>query len=112
MRAYAAKHLKGNIWQWTGGLAVVGARFAAVGWSTPAAFCFMLTGLLVVFADARIDPVALLTADALHPEGAEAAAAPRRDAAAEKDATLADRAVLALPAPLMDLLPAWSSLAA
>ena len=31
---------------------------------------------------------------------------------AAKEGTLADRAVLAMPAPLMDLLPAWSSLAA
>ena len=36
-----------------------------------AAFCFMLTGLLTIFADAHVDPVALITEDVLHPEGPE-----------------------------------------
>jgi hypothetical protein len=31
----------------------------------------MITGLLTIFADAHVDPLALLTEDALHPEGAE-----------------------------------------
>ena len=110
MRAYAAKHLKGNIWYWAGGLAVAGALFTALGWGTPAAFCFMLTGLLVIFADAHVDPVALITEDALHPDEAETAAAPRQGAPA-KDATLADRAVLILPWQLVEALPEWAPLA-
>ncbi len=71
MRARAAAHLKGNIWAWTGGFAALGAAFVALGWGTPAAFCFMLTGIMMIFADAHIDPVALITEDALHPVGAE-----------------------------------------
>ena len=112
MRRQAAAHLKGNIWAWIGGLLLAGAAAVALGWSTPAAFCFMFAGLFIILADSHVDPVALITEDALHPEDAEAPgpAAPR--AAAAKEGTLADRAVLALPAPLVDMLPAWSSLAA
>jgi hypothetical protein len=111
MRAYAAKHLKGNIWYWVAGFAVVGAAFLALGWSTPAAFCFMITGLLTIFADAHIDPVALITEDALHPDEAEAAAAPRQGAAVKEDATLTDRAVLILPWQFVEALPEWAPLA-
>jgi hypothetical protein len=69
MRKRVTRHIKGNLWIWTGGFAVAGAAFIALGWGTPAAFCFMLTGILTIFADAHIDPVALITEDALHPEG-------------------------------------------
>lgn len=68
MRKRVTRHIKGNIWYWAGGFAVAGAAFTALRWGTPAAFCFMLTGILMIFADARIDPVALVTADALDPE--------------------------------------------
>ena len=71
MRKHVARHIKGNIWYWVAGFAVVGAAFVALGWSTPAAFCLMITGLLIIFADAHIDPVALITEDSLHPEGTE-----------------------------------------
>ena len=71
MRKHVARHIKGNIWAWIGGFAVAGAAFVALRWGTPAAFCFMITGLLVIFADAHVDPVALITEDALHPEEAE-----------------------------------------
>ena len=71
MRKHVTRHLKGNIWYWTAGFAVAGAAATALGWGTPAAFCFMLTGILIIMADAHIDPVALITEDALHPEGTE-----------------------------------------
>ena len=71
MRAHVTRHIKGNIWYWAGGFVVAGGAFLALGWSTPAAFCFMITGILVIFADVHIDPVALITEDALHSEGAE-----------------------------------------
>ena len=71
MRQHAARHIKGNIWSWVGGFAAAGAACVALGWSTPAAFCFMITGLLVIFADAHVDPVALITEPALDPEGTE-----------------------------------------
>ena len=71
MRQHAVRHIKGNIWYWVGGFAAAGAAFTALRWGTPAAFCFMLTGILTIFADAHIDPVALITEDALHPEGTE-----------------------------------------
>jgi hypothetical protein len=112
MRRRAAAHLKGNIWAWIGGLLLVGAAALALGWTTPAAFLFMLAGLLIIMADSHVDPVALLTEDALHPEEAEVPGPAAASAPAAKEGTLADRAVLALPAPLLDLLPAWSSLAA
>ena len=67
----AVKHIKGNIWYWTGGFAVAGAAATALGWTTPAAFLFMVTGILIIFADAHVDPLALITEDALHPEGTE-----------------------------------------
>ena len=60
MRGRAAAHPKGNIWLWTGGLAAAGAAATALGWGTPAAFLFMITGLFTIMADARIDPVALV----------------------------------------------------
>ena len=111
MRARAAAHLKGNIWLWIGGLLLAGAAATVPGWSTPAAFCFMAAGLFIIMADQHVDPLALVTEDALHPDEGEVTGTPGPGAPA-KDATLADRAVLALPAPLVDLLPAWSSLAA
>ncbi len=73
MRGHVERHIKGNIWYWVAGFAAAGAAFTALRWGTPAAFCFMLTGLLTIFADAHIDPVALITEDALHPEEAEVA---------------------------------------
>ena len=76
MSRRAVAHLKGNIWYWTGGFAVAGAALIALGWGTPAACCFMLTGILMIFADAHIDPVALITEDALHSEGTEIAQPP------------------------------------
>ena len=71
MRRRAAAHIKGNIWYWTGGFAAAGAAAVALGWGTPAAFLFMATGLLLIMADAHVDPVALITEDALHPEEEE-----------------------------------------
>ncbi len=71
MRKHVTRHIKGNIWYWAGGFAAAGAAFLALGWSTPAAFCLRVTGIRVIFADAHIDPVALITEDALHPEGTE-----------------------------------------
>ena len=68
MRRRAVRHIKGNLWAWTGGFAVVGAAFVALGWGTPAAVLFMITGILMIFADAHLDPLALITEDALHPE--------------------------------------------
>ena len=71
MRQHAVRHIKGNIWYWVGGCAAAGAACTALRWSTPAAFCFMITGILVIFADAHVDPVALITEPALDPEGTE-----------------------------------------
>ncbi len=71
MRQHAVRHIKGNIWYWVSGFAVAGAAATALGWTTPAAFLFMVTGIGIIFADAHIDPVALITEDALHPEGTE-----------------------------------------
>ena len=71
MRKHVMRHIKGNIWYWVGGFAVAGAAFVALGWSTPAAFCFMATGIFVIFGDAHVDPLALITEDSLHPEGTE-----------------------------------------
>ncbi len=71
MRTRVTKHIKGNLWYWTGGFAAAGAAAAALGWSTPASFLFMITGLFTIMADAHIDPVAFITEDALHPEGPE-----------------------------------------
>ena len=48
-----------------------------LGWTTPAAFLLMATGILMVMADARVDPLALITEDALHPDDAEVASPPR-----------------------------------
>ena len=112
MRAHAAKHLKGNIWAWIGGLFLAGAAFVALGWGTPAAFCFMLAGLFIILADQHVDPVALITEDALHPDEAEVPAPAAKAAAAAKDPTLADRAVLVLPWPLAETLPEWGMLVA
>ena len=54
-----------------GGFAAAGAAATALGRGTPAAFCFVITGLLTIMADAHIDPLAFITEDALHPEGTE-----------------------------------------
>ena len=76
MRARAAAHLKGNIWLWIGGLALAGAAAAALGWATPIAFFFMAAGLFIIMADSHVDPVALLTEDALDPDAPGAAGPP------------------------------------
>ena len=67
----AVKHIKGNIWLWTGGFAAAGAAATALGWGTTAAFLLMITGILIIMADAHVDPLAILTEDVLHPEGPE-----------------------------------------
>ena len=59
-------HLKGNIWLWTGGFAAAGAVAAALGWATPAALLFMVVGILIIMADAHVDPLEIITEDALH----------------------------------------------
>ena len=105
MRKRAAAHLKGNIWFWIGGLLLAGAAAVALGWSTPAAFCFMLAGLFIIMADSHVDPVALVTEDALHPDDAEVPGASRQGASA------VDRAVMALPGGLLSQLPTWAPLA-
>ena len=73
MRRRAVAHLKGNIWYWTGGFALAGAAATALGWGTPAAFLLMVTGIFTIMADSHVDPLALITEDALHPEEAEVA---------------------------------------
>ena len=110
MRQRAAAHLKGNIWHWIGGLLLAGAVSVAMGWGTPAAFCFMLAGLFIILADQHIDPVALVTEDALHPEEAEVPGAAVKGAAVT-GATPADRAVLILPWQLVEVLPEFAPLA-
>ena len=82
MRARAAAHLKGNIWLWIAGLPLAGAAFGALGWSTPAAFCFMIGGLFIILADSHVDPLTLVTEDALHPDKAEVPGSPARGAPA------------------------------
>jgi hypothetical protein len=71
MRKHVARHIKGNTWYWVAGFAVAGAACVALRWGTPAAFLFMIAGLLTIFADAHVDPVALITEPALDPEGTE-----------------------------------------
>ena len=71
MRKHVTRHIKGNLWAWTGGFAVAGAAALALGWGTIGAFLLMATGILIIFADAHIDPLALITEDALHREGPE-----------------------------------------
>jgi hypothetical protein len=71
MRKRVTKHIKGNLWAWTGGFAAAGAAAAALHWGTIAAFILMITGILIIMADARVDPLAILTEDVLHPEGPE-----------------------------------------
>jgi hypothetical protein len=68
MRKRAVAHLKGNIWYWTAGFGAAGVVAVMLGWGTPAAFLFMITGLLMIMADAHIDPLALITEDSLHPD--------------------------------------------
>jgi hypothetical protein len=76
MRKRAVAHLKGNIWYWTAGFGAAGVVAVMLGWTTPAAFLFMITGLLMIMADAHIDPLALITEDSLHPDDAEVAGPP------------------------------------
>ena len=71
MRARAAAHLKGNIWYWIVGFAVAGGAAALLHWGTTAAVLIMITGVLIAMADAHVDPLALITEDALHPDDAE-----------------------------------------
>jgi hypothetical protein len=68
MRAHVTRHIKGNIWLWTAGFAVVGGLAALLRWRTTSAFLLMITGILLIMADAHVDPVAIITEDALHPD--------------------------------------------
>jgi hypothetical protein len=65
MRKRAVAHLKGNIWLWIGGIAVAGALAIMLDFGTVGAFLLMLVGILVIMADAHIDPLAVVTEDAL-----------------------------------------------
>jgi hypothetical protein len=58
------------------GFGAAGVVAVMLGWTTPAAFLFMITGLLMIMADAHIDPLALITEDSLHPDDAEVAGPP------------------------------------
>jgi len=71
MRARVTRHIKGNLWLWTAGFAVAGALTALLRWRTASAFILMVTGILMIMADAHVDPFAIITEDALHPEGPE-----------------------------------------
>jgi len=68
MRARAVRHIKGNLWYWTIGFGLAGALAAVMGWGTPAAILLMITGVLGIMADSHVDPLAVITEDALHPE--------------------------------------------
>ena len=68
MHRRAVAHLKGNIWYWTAGFGAAGAAAIMLGWGTPGAFLLMITGILMIMADAHVDPLALITEDALHPD--------------------------------------------
>jgi hypothetical protein len=50
---------------------VAGAAALALGWGSIGAFLLMVTGILIIMADAHVDPLAIITEDALHPEGIE-----------------------------------------
>jgi len=52
-------------------MGLAGAVAAVLGWGTPAAFLLMLTGILGVMADSHVDPLAVITEDALHPDDVE-----------------------------------------
>jgi hypothetical protein len=71
MRKRAVKHIKGNLWAWTGGIAVAGAAAIALHRTTIGSFLFMVTGIFIIMADLHVDPLAIITEDALHPEGPE-----------------------------------------
>ncbi len=71
MRKRVVRHIKGNLWYWTAGFGVAGAAAAFMGWGTPAAFLIMITGILGVMADAHVDPLAVITEDALHPDNVD-----------------------------------------
>jgi len=71
MRHRVVRHIKGNLWWWTIGFGVAGAAAALLGWGTPAAFILMITGILGIMADAHVDPLAVITEDALHPDDVE-----------------------------------------
>jgi hypothetical protein len=77
MHKRAVAHLKGNIWYWVAGFGVAGVVATMLGWGTPAAFLFMVTGILMIMADAHVDPLAFITEDALHPDEDEVAVPPR-----------------------------------
>jgi hypothetical protein len=76
MRKRAVAHLKGNIWYWTAGFGAAGVVATMLGRTSVAAFLFMVTGILMIFADSHVDPLALLTEDSLHPDDAEVASPP------------------------------------
>ena len=76
MHKRAVAHLKGNIWYWTAGVAAASVLAVLLGWKTPAAFLFMITGILMIMADAHVDPLAFITEDALHPDEDEVAVPP------------------------------------
>ncbi len=67
-RKRAVAHLKGNIWLWIGGFAAVGVGAIALDFDTVGAFLLMVVGILIIMADAHVDPLALVTEDALDPE--------------------------------------------
>ena len=71
MRKHVTRHIKGNLWAWTGGFAAAGAAALVLRWSTTGSFLLVITGILIIMADAHVDPLAIITEDVLHPEGPE-----------------------------------------
>lgn len=68
---HVTHHMRGNIWLWIGGFVIAGAAAMALGYATPAAIFLMIVGILIVMADSHVDPLAIITEDALNPENAE-----------------------------------------
>jgi hypothetical protein len=68
MRKRAVAHLKGDIWYWTAGFGAAGVLAAMLERRTVAAFLLMITGILMIMADSHVDPLALITEDALRPD--------------------------------------------
>ena len=87
MKHPVLRHIGEHTWLWVAGFAVLGAVMAVLRLSTPAAFFFMVVGLLVMMKSQGADILTIVTADPTSDEeGAEPPASGTVAAPAKKAA--------------------------
>ncbi len=65
MKHPVLEHMRDHTWLWVAGVAALGVLMAVLRLSTPAAFCFMAVGLLIMLKSQGVDILAIVVEDPL-----------------------------------------------